>query len=80
MLDFELNVGWLGDVEDVEKDCLPFRERDSRGRSAGGREETRKGERMIVGRMFESAVGGRAGRGGGLRGLTRLARDLGDVQ
>lgn len=35
---------------------------------------------MIVGRMFGSAVGGRAGRGGGFRAVTRLFGDLGEVQ
>lgn len=62
-----LKVGWPGEVDAVEKDVLPFK---YSGRSAGGRDGTRDGERMIVGRMFGSDVGGRGGLAGGLCDLS----------
>lgn len=64
-----LRLGLLNDVEVVEKEDLPLR---NSGRSAGGRDGTRSGERIIVGRMFAREVGGRGGRAGGLPGVVVL--------
>lgn len=80
MLDFELNVGWLGDVEvvDVENEDLPCNIgfEDRQGRSAAGKADTREGERIMVGRMLGRAVGGLGGRAGGLRGVGLIGGDL----
>lgn len=65
-----LKVGCPVEVEVVEKEVLPFRRK---GRSAGGNDGTRDGERMTVGLILGRDVGGRGGRGGGLCG------EVGDV-
>jgi hypothetical protein len=64
-----LRSGLLSDVEPVENEFLPFR---FTGRSAGGRDGTSSGARIIVGRMLGRDVGGRGGLVGGLPGVVAL--------